>query len=254
MTGGGSDEAWRRWSETEPYYGVFAADRFRSASIANHRDEFWQSGRVQIDERLGMAERHFGPIARRRALDFGCGVGRLSLPLAHQFGEVVGLDIAPAMLAEATRNADDAQLANLRWLLSDDALAAVEGRFDFVISHIVLQHIPPRRGMTILRRLLDLVDHGGVAALHVCIDRRDSRVQALYYFAQRNVPAVRRHFNRRKGRPADEPLMEMNAYPLHSIIAMAQLLGFGASLVEPIVHGRFLTAQLLMRRESLPSG
>lgn len=250
----GSDEAWRRWGEIEPYYGVFAADRFRRSAFADHCDEFWGSGEAQVDERLAVAERHFGPLARRRALDFGCGVGRLTLPLARRFEEAVGLDIAPAMLAEARRNAEAAGLANARWLLSDDALGAVEGRFDLVMSCIVLQHIPVRRGLGIVRRLLDRVAPGGAAALHVCIDRGDSPAQALRYAAQRHVPGVQRYLNRRAGRPADEPLMQMNAYPLNIILAQAQTLGFGPSLVQPVAHGRFLTAQLLMQREQAPAG
>jgi len=251
--GRGSDEAWRRWGETEPYYGVLAADRFRLSAIAAHRDEFWDSGETQVEERLATAERHFGGFARGRALDFGCGVGRLTLPMARRFGEAVGLDIAPAMLAEAQRNADAAGLANVRWLLSDDGLGAADGRFDLVMSCIVLQHIPVRRGLGIVRHLLDRVAPAGVAALHVCIGRGDSPAQALRYAAQRHVPGVHRYLNRRAGRPADEPLMEMNAYPLDAILAQAQRLGFGPSLVQPVAHGRFLTAQLLMRRERMPA-
>ena len=100
-----------------------------------------------------------------------------------------------------------------------------------------------------LAPLVERVAPGGVAALHVCIDRGDSPAQALRYLAQRHVPGVHRYLNRRAGRPADEPLMQMNAYPLPAILAQAQALGFGASLAQPEAHGRFLTAQLLMRRE-----
>lgn len=39
--------------------------------------------------------------------DFGCGVGRLTLPFADCFDNVVGVDISPAMLAEGEKIADE---------------------------------------------------------------------------------------------------------------------------------------------------
>ena len=104
-----SDRAWQRWGETEPYFGVLAADRFRRSSFARNRQEFWHLGEVQVEERLRAAEQHFGLRPSGRALDFGCGVGRLSLALARRFDQVTALDIAPAMLAEAERRAEVAR-------------------------------------------------------------------------------------------------------------------------------------------------
>ena len=39
----------------------------------------------------------------RKALDFGCGIGRLTQALAMKFDEVDGVDIAPSMIAEANK-------------------------------------------------------------------------------------------------------------------------------------------------------
>jgi 2-polyprenyl-3-methyl-5-hydroxy-6-metoxy-1,4-benzoquinol methylase len=247
-----SDRAWQRWGETEPYFGVLAADRFRKASFAENSEEFWHLGDAQVAERLAAAEREFGPVPRDRALDFGCGVGRLSLPLARRFGQVVALDIAPAMLDEARRNADAAGLANLCFARSDDALGEAGGRFDFVMSFIVFQHIPVRRGMRVLGAMLDKVDRGGVAALDLCIDRRDTPAQALRYWAQRHVPGLHGLFNRARGRPVGEPFMQMNAYRLDAVETLATSLGFGPAVVATVTHGRFMTAQLIMRRDEIP--
>ncbi len=168
-----SDSEWRRWGETEPYFGVLADPRFRMQGIGENREAFFELGRLTVEERLATAERHFGSFGRRRSLEFGCGVGRLGIPLAANFDEVLGLDISPAMLAEAQINADRMGAANLRLAPSDDVLSQAEGQYDFVLSCMVLQHIPARRGMRIIKRLLDQVGPGGVASLQLCTGRPD---------------------------------------------------------------------------------
>ncbi|MFJ9736717.1 class I SAM-dependent methyltransferase [Streptomyces sp. NPDC101166] len=54
---------------------------------------------------------------RGRLLDVGCGPGTLALPLAHRFGEVVGVDPDGGMIAEAERGAAGAGVAGkARWV------------------------------------------------------------------------------------------------------------------------------------------
>jgi SAM-dependent methyltransferase len=243
-----SDRAWQRWGETEPYYGVLTDARFRGDALAENRAAFFKLGHNHIAERLRTAEQHFGAFGRGRALDFGCGVGRLTLPLARQFGETLGLDVAPAMIEEARRNAAADQLGNVSFLLSDDALSAAQGRFDFVMSELVFQHIPIARGLMILQRLLDRVEVGGIAALQMCIDRQDDTRQRLHYWTQRRVPGGNGLLNLLRGRPFGEPLMQMNPYPPEKVFGFARDLGFGPAIVQVGDHGRFVGGQFLMRR------
>ncbi len=51
-----------------------------------------------------------------RLLDVGCGPGVVTLPLAHCFTAVVGLDPDPGMLAEGARRAAEAGIANITWV------------------------------------------------------------------------------------------------------------------------------------------
>lgn len=245
-----SDQAWQRWSEIDPYFGVLADERFRKSSFADHRAEFWTIGALYVAAQMEKAERHFGVLTRRHALDFGCGVGRLSLPLAEIFEQVVGLDVASAMLVEAQRNSVENGASNLSFALSDDHLSAARGRFDMVMSCIVFQHIPVKRGMAILNQLLDRVELGGVLSLQICIDRHDTPMSAARYWAQRHMPGAQGMLNRIRGRPASEPLMQMNAYSLSAVIMLARKLGFGPAIVETHYHGRFHTAEILMQRVS----
>jgi len=58
------------------------------------------------------------------------------------------------MLAEARRNMEEMNIANVTLVGSDDRLSQVPGSYDLVHSHIVLQHIPVRRGMGMIGELL----------------------------------------------------------------------------------------------------
>ena len=133
-----TDKAWEKFGSEDPYFGVLAEERFTSEKIGENRDAFFESGRATIAHILGRYEGRFGSLPRGRALDHGCGVGRLALPLAEEFAEVVGLDVSPSMLAEAEANARDAGADNVRFALADDALSNAPGEYDFVNSYMVL--------------------------------------------------------------------------------------------------------------------
>jgi 2-polyprenyl-3-methyl-5-hydroxy-6-metoxy-1,4-benzoquinol methylase len=243
-----SDAAWKTWGERDPYFGVLTDDKFRADAIDSHVDEFFQSGEEYIADRLARAEAYFGPVPRRRALDFGCGVGRLAIPLASRFEEVVGLDISTAMLAESTRNAQARGIANAAFVLSDDTLSSAPGPYDFVHTYIVLQHIPVSRGLFLIDRLLDMVAPGGVASLHMTVDRNNSPLQAMQYWAVHNLYGVQGLFNLIKGRAWSEPGMQMNAYPLSKVLAHFARRGFGDVIINTEMHGRIMGAHVLARR------
>ena len=65
------------------------------------RADFFESGTSDV----AFVLEHVHPREMNKALDFGCGVGRLSLALASKFGNVVGVDVSQSMLKEARRNA-----------------------------------------------------------------------------------------------------------------------------------------------------
>jgi hypothetical protein len=75
------------------------------------------------------------------------------------------------MLAEAKANCDAFGVGNIELRLVDDTLHSVDEQFDLVHSFIVLQHIPPARGLETLRRLLSKIAPGGCAAIHVTYGR-----------------------------------------------------------------------------------
>ena len=214
-------EDWKRLGETNPYYGVLSDPRYQGQRLSSElQEKFFRSGERHVDLLLGVLADSFGEPPRRRAVDFGCGVGRISQALAARFETVVGLDISPAMLAEARRNAADRSLANLHYESSLAADVLTPRSFDLVHSYIVLQHIPVHVGEPIIRRLIDAVAPGGVGALHMTITpARDRLKPALANMVKRNR-LLRIAGNVARRRRWDSPAMEMNLYRPERIIEM----------------------------------
>jgi ubiquinone/menaquinone biosynthesis C-methylase UbiE len=98
-------------------------------------------------------------------LDVGCGPGTITADLALLVapGQVVGLDEAPDVVAQAEAHATDLRLENLRFEVADlFSLGYPDASFDVVHLHQVLQHLAdPVAALVELRRVLR---PGGVLA------------------------------------------------------------------------------------------
>ena len=207
-----TDADWRAISGSHPYWAVLSHERYRGATLdAGAKAAFFESGERQIATLLGFVKRHLQPdFVARRVLDFGCGVGRLLLPLARLAEVAVGVDVAPHMIALCRANLAEAGLDHARVVQSDDALGGVSGPFDLVNSLILLQHIPPARGYRLIARLLDLLAVGGVGSL-----------QLTYAKERRYLPneAARARYYRRDGDTLRD-LWPLDAEPAQGAIRM----------------------------------
>jgi 2-polyprenyl-3-methyl-5-hydroxy-6-metoxy-1,4-benzoquinol methylase len=248
-----SDSAWQSWADADPYFGVLSDERFRAGRIDEHREEFFASGERDVRRFIERFEQSFGRLPSGGALDFGCGVGRLSLPLASRFDRVLGLDVAPAMLVEARANAERFQCPNAAFANADDALSNAPGQFAFVCSYIVLQHIPVPRGLAFIERLIAKVQPGGGCMLHVSLRRAPSMVRRSVYWARLHVPGAHAALNLALGRPRREPMMQMNEYPLPAVLAQFHRAGMHDVLVGLEDHQGTLTASLTARRPADPA-
>lgn len=111
------------------------------------------------------------PVRPGSALDFGCGVGRLTQALARRFESVTGADISDEMIRLASavnRYGNRARYVRL----GDEGLRRFgDGEFDFVYSAMVLQHIPPAFTVAHLRDFVRILKPGGVAAFQLTSHR-----------------------------------------------------------------------------------
>jgi ubiquinone/menaquinone biosynthesis C-methylase UbiE len=110
-----------------------------------------------------MLQAALSPAGGARVLDVGCGTGTLSLRLAEERADVVGVDPSPAMVARAGAKAG-AILARSpgasppppRFLVAvAERLPFVDGAFDAAISSISVHHWDdPRSGFAELHRVI----------------------------------------------------------------------------------------------------
>jgi SAM-dependent methyltransferase len=98
-----------------------------------------------------------------RALDFGCGVGRLTQALAAHFDAVDGVDISSSMINHAETFNRFAGRVQYHLNVRPDLATFPSSRYDFICSLIALQHIPARFQRGYLRDFLRLLKPGGVA-------------------------------------------------------------------------------------------
>jgi ubiquinone/menaquinone biosynthesis C-methylase UbiE len=91
-----------------------------------------------------------------RVLDVGCGPGTITLDLARRVapGSVVGIDPAADVVEAAARDAADEGVENVRFVAGDVYALEVDGPFDVVHAHQVLQHVPdPVSALREMRRV-----------------------------------------------------------------------------------------------------
>ena len=81
---------------------------------------------------------------RHRALEIGCGPGRLMHALAQQFAEIHGVDVSDEMVELARENLRDIANASVTRTNGTDLSGFPGESFDFVYSFAVFQHIPSR--------------------------------------------------------------------------------------------------------------
>jgi ubiquinone/menaquinone biosynthesis C-methylase UbiE len=109
------------------------------------------------------------PLAERvgwKALEIGCGPGRLMRPMSRHFVEIHGVDVSDEMIGLAREKLRD--LSNAHPHVTDGAsLAQFEAEsFDFVYSYAVFQHIPSRDVVfQYLREIRRVLKTGGLARL-----------------------------------------------------------------------------------------
>jgi 23S rRNA (uracil1939-C5)-methyltransferase len=119
-------------------------------------EAFFQTNTEMAEVLYGTAAELAGLTGFERVYDLFCGIGTIGLSLAPRAGEIWGLEVVEAAVADAIRNARENAVANARFFAGDVRLALRElgeqaGRPDVVVVD------PPRAGLSakIVRRIIE---------------------------------------------------------------------------------------------------
>jgi SAM-dependent methyltransferase len=156
--------AWDTIGRTNPFGAILTRD---GALGEWALDEFWQTGRDEIARVLNERARIAPDAPATRALDFGCGVGRISRALSEHCAQVTGVDVAESMVGHA--RALNADRPGCTFLVNStpDLSQFADGSFDLVYSRLVLQHIPPPLNRVYVSELVRVLAPGGAGMFQV---------------------------------------------------------------------------------------
>jgi cyclopropane fatty-acyl-phospholipid synthase-like methyltransferase len=229
-----STKDWEELADREPYFAVLTSDG--ACEVEGNRfgsEAFFESGEADVSALLAAITLLVGhEIALTDSLDFGCGVGRLTLPLARRAERVVGYDVAPTMLTHARQNAESAGLRNVTFV--DTLEYEPPGQFDFVCSLLVFQHIEPRIGYRLIQKILTLLAPSGIAALHLMLGQEQSTLRQMARWIRRKSALKRTTNSVSRSKKLIKTRASTNEYHERAVIRHAEA-------VDAHLVGRFPT-------------
>ena len=160
------EQDWNELAALDPYWAILTTSGKRFGRWDH--DEFFATGTAEAAALVDRIEELGHPLNRERALDFGCGLGRLTRALGQHFAQCVGVDISENMVLRARElNADVRGVSFVVNRAGDLGLFA-DGSFDLIYTTIVLQHIPDRRTIEgYIAEFCRLLRPGGLAVFQL---------------------------------------------------------------------------------------
>lgn len=159
---------WTRLGQEAPHWSVLSSEDFLPDKIEESEEDFFASGTQDVHLIDSILRRHGKfPGDFNTCFEFGCGLGRVSIPLASMFKQVVACDISTSHLNAARQRADKVNARNIKFVEADAANFGMNEQFNLWFSRIVLQHNPPPIMALILARMFNQLAKGGLAIFQV---------------------------------------------------------------------------------------
>ena len=158
-------ENWNALGEIDPFWAILS----HPDKVGNRWDvaEFFGTGEKEINDLMAYLASLDLEVRRRRALDFGCGAGRLSQALCEHFETCDGVDVARSMLDLARKFNRHGKRCRYHLNQQPSLQLFDSNTFDFVYCNIVLQHMKPEYSLAYVREFLRVLNAGGIAVFQI---------------------------------------------------------------------------------------
>jgi len=130
-------------------------------------EDFFKTGVVEIDSIIKTIKTHGYQLGGQNALDFGCGIGRLTQALANYFEHCYGIDISTEMVEQAKRYNQHGSHCQYIVNQSDALPIFNDDFFDFIYSNIVLQHIERKYTESYLKEFIRILKPDGLLVFQI---------------------------------------------------------------------------------------
>jgi SAM-dependent methyltransferase len=161
----GVERTWTKLGREDPLWAILSVPEKKGGRW--DEADFFASGVAEVREVLARAAAVRPALPRNRALDFGCGVGRLTTAMAQHFRAVDGVDISEPMIARARVYARAVPQCRFYLNVRPELSLFPGGRYDFVYSSRTLQHMKPRYSRRYIGELVRVLAPGGVLVFHL---------------------------------------------------------------------------------------
>ncbi len=155
---------WDQFGKDDPYWAILTDPNKKGNKW--EEEDFFKTGRNRIAQVVKKLKKLNPEFIFQSALDFGCGVGRLTLGLANHFDKVVGIDIAPSMIKIANEKNNK---ENCTYFLNEknDLSIFKSKSFDLVYSEITLQHMQPQFAKNYIAEFFRILKPNGLAIFQI---------------------------------------------------------------------------------------
>lgn len=179
-------ETWTKLGAEDPFWSVLTHDEFRIENFSQEiQEKFFETGAygrgsVEIIERLYRRNNQLEP--KKSCLEFGCGVGRMTIQLAKKYDRVIAVDISPKNIEIGKRLAEQKGIKNIEFYLLNELEDLQKlPKFEILFSMIALQHNPPPIQRLILEILLSKIYPGGGAIFQTLTHKSNYKFSLSQY-------------------------------------------------------------------------